>query len=47
MRLTDASVTIRPRSAWEACDLGVLLARRHAGLLTASWALLTLPVFVL
>ncbi len=47
MRLTDASVTIRPRSAWEACDLGVLLARRHIGLLTASWALLTLPVFIL
>ena len=25
MRLTDASVAIRPRSAWEAIDLGVLL----------------------
>ncbi|NQD96027.1 DUF4129 domain-containing protein, partial [Pseudomonas sp. CrR25] len=45
MRLTDASVAIRPRSAWEALDLGVLLARRHARLLMASWALLTLPVF--
>ncbi|HEX5844173.1 MAG TPA: DUF4129 domain-containing protein [Pseudomonas sp.] len=47
MRLTDASVAIRPRSAWEAMDLGVLLAKRHAGLLMASWALLTLPVFAL
>ena len=47
MRLTDASVAIRPRSAWEALDLGVLLARRHAGLLMASWALLTLPLFAL
>lgn len=47
MRLTDASVAIRPRSAWEAMDLGVLLARRHAGLLMASWALLTLPLFAL
>ncbi|MDN6858803.1 DUF4129 domain-containing protein [Pseudomonas sp. CAN2814] len=47
MRLTDASVAIRPRSAWEALDLGILLARRHAGLLMASWALVTLPVFVL
>ena len=47
MRLTDASVAIRPRSAWEAIDLGVLLARRHLGLLMASWALLTLPLFVL
>lgn len=47
MRLTDAAVAIRPRTAWEAMDLGVLLARRHAGLLAASWALMTLPVFVL
>ncbi|QRY79430.1 DUF4129 domain-containing protein [Pseudomonas sp. PDNC002] len=47
MRLTDASVAIRPRSAWEALDLGILLARRHAGVLMASWAIVTLPVFVL
>ena len=47
MRLTDASVAIRPRTAWEAIDLGVLLARRHLGLLMASWALLTLPIFAL
>ena len=47
MRLTDASVAIRPRTAWEAIDLGVLLARRHAGLLMASWAAVTLPLFVL
>ncbi|MCY1202444.1 hypothetical protein D9M68_365230 [compost metagenome] len=47
MRLTDASVAIRPRSAWEAMDLGVLLARRHAGLLMASWAMVTVPVFAL
>ncbi len=47
MRLTEASVAIRPRSAWEAIDLGVLLARRHSGLLMASWALVTLPLFAL
>jgi hypothetical protein len=47
MRLTDASVAIRPRSPWEALDLGVLLARRHAGLLMASWALVTVPIFAL
>ncbi|HSC84017.1 MAG TPA: DUF4129 domain-containing protein [Pseudomonas sp.] len=47
MRLTDASVAIRPRRVWEAIDLGILLARRHAGLLMASWALVTLPVFAL
>lgn len=28
MRLTDASVAIRPRSAWEALDLGILLDRK-------------------
>lgn len=47
MRLTDASVAIRPRTSWEALDLGVLLARRHLGLLMGSWALVTLPLFTL
>lgn len=47
MRLTDASVAIRPRSAWEALDLGILLARRHAGLLMLSWALTTLPLLAI
>lgn len=47
MRLSDATLNIRPRSAWEALDLGILLARRQAGLLMLSWALLTLPVFAL
>ncbi|TLX54617.1 DUF4129 domain-containing protein [Stutzerimonas nosocomialis] len=45
MRLSDATMAIRPRSTWEALDLGTLLARRHAPLLMLSWALLTLPVF--
>lgn len=47
MRLTDASVTIRPRNAWEAIDLGVLLAREHRALLMSSWAIVTLPIFTL
>ncbi|RMQ45214.1 hypothetical protein ALQ04_04497 [Pseudomonas cichorii] len=47
MRLTDASVTIRPRNPWEAIDLGVLLAREHRTLLMGSWAAVTLPVFAL
>lgn len=47
MQLNDATMAIRPRSAWEALDLGILLARRHAKLLILSWALLTLPVFAL
>jgi hypothetical protein len=47
MRLTDASVVIRPRNPWEAIDLGVLLARQHRGLLMTSWAIVTLPVLAL
>lgn len=46
MQLNEASMAIRPRSAWEALDLGCLLARRHAGLLISSWAALTLPSFL-
>ena len=46
MRLTDASVAIRPRSNWEAIDLGVLLARQHLRLLFSSWLLITVPVFI-
>lgn len=45
MRLTDASVAIRPRTPWEAIDLGVLMARQHRRLLMASWAAVTLPIF--
>ncbi|KPB72977.1 DUF4129 domain-containing protein [Pseudomonas cannabina] len=47
MRLTESSVAIRPRSPWEAIDLGVLLAGRHRGLLMGSWAIVTLPFFCL
>ncbi|QHF46651.1 DUF4129 domain-containing protein [Pseudomonas sp. S35] len=47
MRLSDASVVIRPRTAWEAMDLGILMAREHRVLLMGSWALVTLPVFAL
>lgn len=47
MRLSDASVVIRPRSSWEAMDLGVLLARKHRVLLMSSWALVSLPIFIL
>ncbi|QQZ40854.1 DUF4129 domain-containing protein [Pseudomonas sp. SK3(2021)] len=47
MRLSEASVVIRPRTTWEAMDLGVLLSQRHRRLLMTSWALITLPVFAL
>lgn len=47
MRLSDATVVIRPRNTWEAMDLGVLLSQRHRRLLMTSWAIVTLPVFAL
>lgn len=46
MRLTDASVVIRPRNAWEAVDLGTLMAGRQQWLLVKSWLALTLPFFL-
>ncbi|MCQ4345978.1 DUF4129 domain-containing protein [Pseudomonas stutzeri] len=47
MSLSAAEVALRPRSPWEAVDLGVHLAQRHAGLLLGSWALLSLPLLAL
>ncbi|MFA1027531.1 hypothetical protein ALP10_02966 [Pseudomonas syringae pv. helianthi] len=47
MRLTESNVAIRPRSPWEAIDLGVLLAGRHRSVLMSSWAIVTLPFFCL
>ena len=47
MQLTDARVVIRPRSAWEALDLGVLVARRHQRTLMLGWACTSLPVYAL
>ncbi|WP_458129371.1 DUF4129 domain-containing protein [Pseudomonas sp. Z2-11] len=47
MRLSDASVVIRPRTTWEAMDLGVLMSQQHRRLLMTSWAIVTLPVYAL
>lgn len=47
MQLTDARVVIRPRTAWEALDLGVLIARQHQRTLMLCWACTSLPVFAL
>lgn len=47
MRLSEASVVIRPRTSWEAMDLGVLMAQEHRLLLMSSWAMVTLPIFIL
>jgi hypothetical protein len=45
MQLNETTLVIRPRTPWEAIDLGVLLAARHWRLLLSSWALATLPLF--
>src|SRR5690606_8706806 len=47
MRLDAARVELRPRSPWEAMELGLALVRRHACAIWWPWALVTLPLFAL
>ncbi|MEO1576403.1 MAG: hypothetical protein AAFU65_15760, partial [Pseudomonadota bacterium] len=47
MQLDRLNVALRPRSDWEAVDLGLRLAQRHAGMAYAIWFLASLPWFVL
>lgn len=47
MQLESLRVELRPRSPWEAVELGTALVRRNAAAIWAPWLLLTLPVFVL
>ena len=46
MRLEDVTAEIRPRSDWEAVDLGVALVRRDFWRLAGLWWLAMLPVVV-
>lgn len=46
MRLDELSVELRPRTNWEAVELGTALVRRHAGAIWRPWLWLTLPVFI-
>lgn len=46
MRLDDLSVELRPRTPWEAVELGTALVRRHARAIWGPWLVLSLPVFV-
>lgn len=46
MQLNKAQAVLRSRNPWEAMDLGIVLARRHAGLLMATWAVITIPLFL-
>jgi hypothetical protein len=45
MRLEDLQVELRPRSPWEAVELGIAMARRHARAVWLPWLLCSLPVF--
>lgn len=47
MRIDALTVVLRPRSSWEAVELGTALVRRHARAVWAPWLALTLPVFAL
>ncbi len=47
MNLDKLTIEIRPRRAWEAVDLGVLMARRWWWPLTKVWLLVSFPVWVL
>ncbi len=47
MQLESVRVELRPRSAWEAVELGMALVRRHAAGIWRPWAMVTLPVFAL
>ena len=47
MRLDQPRVELRPRSPWEAMELGTALVRTHARAIWLPWLLVTVPVFVL
>ncbi|MCR6663695.1 MAG: DUF4129 domain-containing protein [Luteimonas sp.] len=47
MRLESVRVELRPRSQWEAVELGMALVRRHAALIWRPWMLVTLPLFAI
>lgn len=46
MKLEALTVALRPRTAWEACELGMALVRRNAGAIWKPWLLVTLPLLV-
>jgi len=47
MRPEALQVALRPRSSWEAMELGITLVRRHAGAVWRPWLVLSVPVFAL
>jgi hypothetical protein len=47
MNLDQVTLEIRPRSAWEAVDLGILMAKRWWLPMMKVWLLASLPIFIL
>src|SRR5690606_662729 len=47
MRPEDLRVNLRPRSSWEAMELGTALLRRHAAAVWRPWLLVMLLAFVI
>ena len=47
MQLDRIEVVLRPRSPWEAMELGIALVRQHARTLWRAWFLLGAPIFLL
>ncbi len=47
MKIEHLTVALRPRTAWEAVELGTALVRRHAAAVWKPWLLVSLPVLLL
>ncbi len=47
MRLDRIEVELRPRSPWEAMELGTAMVRRHARIIWLAWFAASLPLFAL
>lgn len=47
MQLDRVQVVLRPRSSWEAMELGTALVRRHARALWKAWFIASLPLLAL
>lgn len=47
MKIDALTVALRPRTSWEAVELGMALTRRYARVIWSSWLAFTLPVLLL
>ena len=47
MRIDALTVVLRPRSSWEAIELGTALVRRNASAIWRPWFAVTVPVLLL